>query len=326
MEKQQLFLEKLRYILPANISYVDSLSEILQLSPDSVYRRIRGETSLTFDEVVKLCGHFRLSFDSLVECEEAAVTFNYNQIYPEVESFKNYLRNILDDLMMIGKIGTGKITYIAEDIPFFHLFVYPELASFKMYYWMKSVLNVPEYQNQKFKFENTDKEILEIGQKMCDAYSTIPSVEIWTEYTPNSLRKQIEYYYEAGLFDDPAEADIICNQAADLLQMVSNLADKSSKLDNRGKQNYTLYYSEIEIGNNCILVEVNNIKKVYLTFNTFNKMSTTNEKFCNETSTWIDYITAKSNLISGVSEKQRLQFINKILGQLEVTRKLVALG
>lgn len=324
MEKQQQFLEKLKYILPANISFVDSLSDILQLSPDSVYRRIRGETSLTFDEVVKLCGHFRLSFDSLIECDSSAVTFNYNQIYPEVESFKNYLRNILEDLMLIGKIGTGKIIYVAEDIPLFHLFAYPELASFKMYYWMKSVLNVPEYQNQKFSFENTDREILEIGEKMREAYLNIPSVEIWTEYTVNSLRKQIEYYYEAGFFDDSMQADIICNQAAGLLQLVSNLADKSSKLENRAVQNFTLYYSEIEIGNNCILVEVNNMRKVYLTYNTFNKMSTTNEKFCNETSTWINYLTAKSNLISGVSEKQRLQFINKILDQLEVTRKLVA--
>jgi hypothetical protein len=323
LEKQKNFLGKIKYLLPSTISYADALAEILQLSPDSVYRRIRGETSLTFDELVKLCHHYKLSFDSLIECDAAAVTFNYNQITPEIESFKDYLRSILEDLVMLNKAGNGNVIYIADDIPIFHLFVYPELASFKMYYWMKSVLNVPEYQNEKYSFDTCDSEILEIGEKIREAYAYVPSIEIWTEYTVNSLRKQIEYYYEAGFFEDNRDALKICDQAAELIRHVSNLADKSTKLPDSRLKNFTLYYSEIEIGNNCILVSVNHIKKVYLTYNTFNKMSTGNEKFCNETKSWINYLIAKSNLISGVSEKQRFQFVNKILEQLESTREKI---
>ena len=324
LEKQKNFLEKIKYLLPSNISYIDALEEILELSPDSIYRRIRGETSMTFDELLKLCRHFKLSFDSLIESDSSAVTFNYTQITPDVESFKDYLRSILEDLIQLNRAGNGNIIYIADDIPIFHLFKYPELASFKMYYWMKSVLNIPEYQNQKYSYENCDSEILGIGEKINEAYAFIPSIEIWTEFTVNSLRKQIEYYSEAGFFERSSDAMVICDQAAELIRHISKLADKSTKLPNDKSKNFTLYYSEIEIGNNCILVSVNNIKKVYLTYNTFNKMATGNEKFCDETNSWINYLIAKSNLISGVSEKQRLQFVNKVLRQLESTRKKVA--
>ena len=322
-EKQKSFLEKIKYLLPSNISYVDALADMLQLSTDSVYRRIRGETSMTFDELVKVCQHYGLSFDSLIDCDSAAVTFNHNQVTPEVSSFKDYLRSILNDLILLSKVDDANIINIADDIPIFHLFVFPELASFKMYYWMKSVLNIPEYQNQKYSFKNCDGEILEIGEKMHDVYAYIPSIEIWTEFTVNSLRKQIEYYSEAGFFEDSSDAMLICDQAAELIRYVSNLADRSTKLTDNKSKNFTMYYSEIEIGNNCILVSFNNMNKVYLTYNTFNKMSTTNEQFCSETRSWINYLIAKSNLISGVSEKQRLQFVNKILEQFETTRKKI---
>src|SRR4030042_944175 len=224
LEKQKKFLEKIKYLLPSNISYADSLAEILQLSTDSIYRRIRGETSLTFDELAKLCQHYKLSFDSLTEYDSASVTFGHNQVIPEVGSFKDYLRSILEDLILLNKAGNGNIIYIADDIPIFHLFVFPELASFKMYYWMKSVLNVPEYQNQKYSFKNCDSEILEIGETIRDIYAYIPSIEIWTEFTVNSLRKQIEYYSEAGLFENRGDAMVICDQAAELIRYVRELA------------------------------------------------------------------------------------------------------
>lgn len=325
LEKQKAFLEKIKYLLPSSISYVDALAEILQISTDSVYRRIRGRTALSFEEAAKLCRHYGLSFDSLIECDSGAVTFNHNRVNPEIESFKDYLRSILNDLILLNKAGNANIIYIADDIPIFHLFAFPELASFKMYYWMKSVLNVPEYQNRKYSFENCDGEILEIGKKMLDVYSSVPSIEIWTEFTVNSLRKQIEYYSEAGLFENSSDAILICDQASELIRHISNLADRSTKLEDARSKNFTLYYSEIEIGNNCILVSFNNMKRVYLTYNTFNKMSTGNEKFCNETSSWISSLIAKSNLISGVSEKQRLQFVRKILEEFEDTRKKITI-
>ena len=327
LEKQKSFLEKIRYLLPPSMSYVDALAEVLQLSTDSIYRRIRGETSMTIDELAKVCRHYRLSFDSLIDCDSAAVTFNHSQVAPGITSFKNdYLRSILEELILLSKADNTNIIYIADDIPIFHLFAFPELASFKMYYWMKSVLNVPEYQNQKYSFENCDGEIVEIGKKMMDVYATVPSIEIWTEFTVNSLRKQIEYYSEAGFFENSSDAALICDQAAELILYVNSLADRSTKLPGHGSRNFTMYYSEIEIGNNCILVNVNNMSRVYLTYNTFNKISTANQKFCDETKTWINYLISKSNLISGVSEKQRLQFVNKMLEQFKDTRKKIEAG
>ena len=58
-------------------------------------------------------------------------------------------------------------------------------------------------------------------------------------------------------------------------------------------------------------------------FNDIISMFTINDKFCNGTNEWINYLIGKSSLISGVSEKQRLQFVNKILHQIGLTRKII---
>jgi hypothetical protein len=48
---QSAFFDRIRKTIPANVSLVDELAEILDVSRDSAYRRMRGETVLSLDEV-----------------------------------------------------------------------------------------------------------------------------------------------------------------------------------------------------------------------------------------------------------------------------------
>src|SRR5207253_950661 len=48
---QQVFFTKLKNVIPANISMVDEIADILDIGYDSVYRRIRGEKPITLGEL-----------------------------------------------------------------------------------------------------------------------------------------------------------------------------------------------------------------------------------------------------------------------------------
>ena len=52
--------------LPDHVSLVDEIAELLEISNDSSYRRIRGEKQLSLQEVQKLAGTFQLSLDDLI--------------------------------------------------------------------------------------------------------------------------------------------------------------------------------------------------------------------------------------------------------------------
>ena len=53
----------LKTSLPAHLSLVDVVAEVLDLSNDSAYRRIRGEKPVTIDELAKLAHRFEFSID-----------------------------------------------------------------------------------------------------------------------------------------------------------------------------------------------------------------------------------------------------------------------
>ena len=309
---QTRFLNKVRNLIPPTHSMVDILSDLLEISSDSTYRRLRGETSLTIDEIEKICKHFRISFEVDEGIDSGTVTFKYG-LLKNIDDFRMYLTSIRDDLRKIKSVESKKIFYAAVDIPVFYNFHYWELGLFKVYYWMKSVIHDHAFENVKFQFHHDFDELLQVGKEIYELYAKIPSIEIWNDGTISSLIKQIEYVWDSGFFERKEDALIICEQFQDLLNLIQKQAEHKTKhfvnqepILNEGE--YSLYTSETEIGNNCILVTLGESKTVYLTHNTFNKIITINPKFCKETEDWLENMAKKSVLISGVSEKQRYQF------------------
>ena len=319
---QLSFLKKLETIIPANTSFAGEIADILDISADSAYRRLRGETALSIDEVVKLCNHFKISFDSFNNPETGLVSFKYNLIESDEKSFKIYLESIFRELKIINSSPEKQIIYACEDIPIFHNFNYPELASFKIFYWMRSIMNVPELQKEYVDISIVSDELRNLGKQVFNLYASIPSIEIWTETTINSTLKQIEFYYDSGVFKNKEDALKICDVLRTLLDDIKKQAENGHKLNDQKKipgpeNSYTVYFSEIEITNNCVLVNMGDIKAVFLGHFTFNTMSTTNVTYCYETEKWLNAIIKKSTLISGISEKHRYQFFKKTLQNLD---------
>jgi hypothetical protein len=318
---QQQFIQQIRDVLPGNISLVDELAELLNVSNDSAYRRIRCETSLSLDEATLMCQHYKIPLDAMSESANS-VTFNYTPLGSSEFSFQNYLNGILADLKKMASFENKQIIFAAEDIPIFHHFTFNELTAFKLFYWNKSILNVPSYEGKKFSPSSVSPEIIETAKEIQNYYALVPSIEIWTEDTINSTLKQVEFYWEAGLFENVLDASLICEQFLAMLEKIQKQAELSRKYaredrKSENENNFVLYNSEVMIGNNCILRTMGNSRASYLSHHTFNSMITSNASFCDETEEWLKNLIKKSTLISGVSEKQRHQFFKKMAGRIE---------
>ncbi|MCG8697564.1 MAG: hypothetical protein MI922_05880, partial [Bacteroidales bacterium] len=87
--------------------------------------------------------------------------------------------------------------------------------------------------------------------------------------------------------------------------------------------NYMLYQSEIEIGNNAIVVDKGEAKGIYISCHTLNYMLTTQPRYCQETQEWFDNLIRKSQLISGVSEKQRYKFFKIALDKIDKLMEMI---
>ena len=327
---QKHFIQQIKDSLPSEASLVSTLSELLYISTDSAYRRIRGETSLTFDEIKTLAARFGLSVDALIGTKNQAVTFNYSTLNIVEFSFEKYLKSILDQLKEFNRFQQKKILYAAKDIPIFQLFYIPEIAAFKIFFWAKSIIGIPGFEKKKFALKDIDEAFNQVGQQILSEYLRIPTQEIWNMETINSSLKQIQFYYESGLFEDPKDALKLTDHLQDLLEHIKVQAEAGVKFLHKlqpthNNENYQLYFNEIVIADNTIIVEVNDRKVAYITHNVMNYLNTTNPVFCEDTYGIVESLRKKSTLISGVAEKQRNQFFNAVQEKVnQIRNKLTA--
>jgi hypothetical protein len=329
-DAQGLLISKIKSTLPANISLADELADLLQVSSDSAYRRIRGETALTIDEITRICSHFKISFDALVSQDEGFVSFTYHEVNNYAD-FIRYLNGIKDDMIRISRAPEKHIIYAAVDMPVFHYFAFPEYFYFKMFYWLRSVATDPEYQAKKYCISDLSAEMISLCRELADLYASVPSIEIWPDSILNSIIKQITYYWQSGVFCSKEDAFSLITAIRKTLERAHHESETNMKLMSDGgthnfERNYQLYQSDIEIGNNFILVSVGHAKILYNSFHTFNKMFTTNPPFCELTERWMNNLIKQSNLISGVAEKYRFQFFQKEYAKLDALHSLIEKG
>jgi hypothetical protein len=96
-----------------------------------------------------------------------------------------------------------------------------------------------------------------------------------------------------------------------MAQAINTYAENENKNDKKPSIAFNLYNSDLVIGTNCIYVTVAETSYSYISFNTMNSLTTSNNQFCEEIEHWTKNLIKKSTLISGIAEKQRFQFFSK---------------
>ena len=311
--KQVQFVEKLKLATPTNQKLVDVLSDLLEVSNDSAYRRLRCETAISMDEYVKICEHFRIPLDISGPETTSQAVFHFTLLSEEENNTEEYLKNVLGSLQAIHQ-SKGKIFYATEDIPLFYYFMFPELTEFKLFFWKKSILDDARFQEKNFMPGLVKKELVETCRKIFEIYCQINCIEVYPEDTFTSTLRQIEYYWESDMLESQFGVQL-CDQLLETVQFLKSCAGKNSKSADQ-QPNLEMYLSDLMINTNTILVDMHTTQMVFKSVNTFNSISTSHRKFYEETKRWMDGLIRKSTMISGVSERHRNKLFKRATDQI----------
>jgi hypothetical protein len=276
---------------------------------------------LSLDEAKALCNQFGVSLDVLLGTVSEIVPFRHLIVNNTPQTFERWLRSMLENLETIASFPAEKeIVFTAKDIPVFHYFNYPELCAFKMFFWMKSVLNYSDLQAEKFSSKLVSGEYFTLGRKIWSTYNKIPSIELWADETTNVTLKQLEFYQESGFFKSSADISLILDQYSQLTNDIRQQAANGFKQEN---VSYKLYKNEILIADNTVVFRMGNKKAVYISHNITELLLTTHEAFCTQTEGFINNLQNRSILISTTGEKERNKFFNSMNEKIEAVRKRV---
>lgn len=209
------------------------MAELLNISNDSAYWRLRRETSLTFDEISILCNHYNISFNAFNITEQTSVvSFKGQKMVGSDRKFKSYFEDLCGSIARVSNSSEKDkpVLYAGQGLPMFYYFKHPILALFKIFHWHTTGRNLT---TSKILFDqyDRDEELLAIGKRIFDQNLKIPCTEIWSDSIVLGTIHQIQFYWDAGMFSSTSLALAVCEEFRLLLEYVQHVCTTGRKSD-----------------------------------------------------------------------------------------------
>ena len=326
-EIQQRLFSILKENLPQHLSLVDELGELLDLSADSVYRRIRGEKPINLIELQKICNHYHLSLDQLLQLKSEAVLFNapgMNEMHGE---FVDYMKAMLAQFRYFNSFKKREIFYLCKDAPIWYFYLFPELAAFKTFFWSKTINNQPALVNKTFSFEEFPyQDCFSIGQQVLEEHNKIDSVELWNLESIHSTINQIAYYRDAGNFRSRDDLDAVIRSFHQWLDHIQLQAEKGFKFmpgaaELGQKAPIQFYVNELILGNNTMVIRLDGLSLSMITYSVFHYLFTRDTRFSEKAMSSFNTLLGRATLISRTGEKDRNRFFNTLREKVNMLGK-----
>jgi hypothetical protein len=315
---QQYLFSVVKGSLPPHVSLADELIDMLGISADSAYRRIRGEKPLTLFEMKLICEKFGLSLDKVLQLNSDSIVFQAPAINRPNIVFTEYLNGMLQQLRYFNSFRDKKMFYLCKDLPFWQFYLFPALAAFKTFFWSKTLLNQPEFNHKSFSLrDDSFDDCFSIGQQINNEYTQIPCVELWNRESINSTFSQIEFYRDSGIFKTRDDLFAVIDSFELTLDHLEQQAEKGVKFmpgatEVTHRSPIQLYVNEVVIGNNTIMAELTETRISFVPYNVFSYLITKDTRFNESTFDAFNTLVSRSTLISGTGEKERTRFFRAL--------------
>jgi hypothetical protein len=320
-QAQEFLFQRIREMLPPSASLTDVVSEILHVSSDSAYRRIRNETPLVLQEAKQLCDHFQLSLDQVLSIKRNSILFEDTRVSNQEYPYERYLSDLLKLAQYVNSFARKEIVFLTKDVPLFQLYFQPMIA-FRHYFQMKSILQHPDYATRAIDLDGISPAIVSMSRDLVKFYTQIPSTEIWNTECINGHISQIEFYKEGGLFSSAADIRTVYQATKETILHLKDQAEHGCKFmpgenPSTKRNNLNFFYNRLILGETTILVKTGDVKTLFLNYDVLNYMTTHDEKFCNQVDEALENLVKRSTMISQSSEKQRNIFFGILLAKIE---------
>ncbi|MBC7650416.1 MAG: hypothetical protein H7101_01560 [Deinococcales bacterium] len=326
---QQQFFQQIKGQLAPHLSLVEEVAELLKISNDSAYRRIRGDKPISFEETKLLSSHFKVSVDQVLHLQTDSFIFSGRITNNTDFKFEEWQKSVLLHLQTIATYKPNHYYYLAKEIPFLYYYMLPEIAAFKSYFFLKSILFYEDWKTAKFSVhDDYYKQFHELWRTISNTYAAIPGTEIWSIENITSTIHQIEFYRITGAIKSDEDAICLLDKLEELINHLEIQAEYGVKLKYQQQPTatlpaYNLFVNELIMGDNMQFMELGNKRVTYINHSVINFIMTHDESFNNYTKKTFDIIAQKSTPISSVNEKERLLFFNKLRAKVQAAKHLI---
>jgi hypothetical protein len=288
------------------------VADILCISQDAAYRRIRSPQTFKADELMKLAKVFNIDLNTLIHMgnnwfqgEYKSIDSSYS-IHDYYGELKSYLGKAIE------RPGSF-ISYGAKEIPLFYYFWFPALAAFKSFVWNRDFLG--DYKLRSVPFQASLMENERQFESLSSQYMNIASEEIWSYETLYSTLYQIKHYKECGLFANENECRAVLDEYDFLVDHIHDQAERGKKLNpylpHAVGADFQLYFSPLTSNDNTFIIKTTRDNIAFVGSKMSGVLISDCEHWVNSTQNWLETCKNNGTLLSITGSGPRDKFLRQ---------------
>jgi len=312
---RSIIANKILSSIPPRAKSIEYLMETLEISRESVYRRIRGDISFSLDEITKLASELGFSLDELIIKDmNSRIFFDLHVKSTQKPSdvfttiYKKYFHNIFDNTYTKDIESIMILNHISPEF----IIPYNNLLKFSYYRWM--------HQNQesslKYFFSDVilPDQLIILQRKASEYLKMIKNNNFIIDSNVFlNLIMEIQYYYKRKLITDN-ELFQIKNDLLGLVNMVESITQTGNYCSDA---KYNFYLSSFNIESSSRYIKYDGHVKSIFFLNSIEPIIILNEDVCVMHKKWIDSMRKYSTLITQSNEILQVRYFNKQRSYIE---------
>lgn len=325
------FFEQLKLKIGAEENLVDIVSEVLNLSQNAAYKRIKGMTSLHMDDLVILTNHFGVSLDQLILNRKANVLFQFRNLEGIPTSYSNYLEPMVGLSKAANRIPSEliKMYYATNELPIYYYFPFRAINYFKYYNWAWSNWELELIKDKKLSLNkplNPQDQFSTITDFLSEAYYKVDSIDFLSRTALYNTTQQIKYFQSIDQYENNDAPFEVCEALRQVLKHTMHMAEHGKKFKpgetpSDDQPNYFLFHNEIVQSNNVSVLTTPFGNHTFVTLDNPNILYTQNPLMNDYVLKWIEKLKKGSVSLSKSSEKSRIQFFKSLFNEIEKTEE-----
>jgi hypothetical protein len=320
---QSWFFKQLEQRFDKRGKMVNSICKTLNIGRDATYRRLRGDTALTADEMLVLARKFNIQLNDSETCPDKRQQIDYPNGFNQVTSELDYYQRLEEQCMALLKLSELEIDYASPELPFYYEFFTPTILAFKTYIYGLTSWNFGKWKNVDFRPELIDPKVFEITDRLMPLLFKIPGRELWSVGILDITLRQIEHAVEVGRLNDPEIIEKMFDEVELMIKHIDLMATSKKKFPPGRKAqcsdpDFSVYHNELTNTNNVVIFKSLQQSCVFSTFINPNYIITKDDHIQHQMETWFNNMVSSSNVLDSTAG----QYCRRYFARLRRTAKM----
>lgn len=312
-ELRKIVTAKILAEIPKHLNPVDFLYDVLDISKESIYRRIKGEISFTLEDLIKISSRLFISLDEIVysslnnEPGQEPILFESrsDKLFKPQQTFVDFLSVYIHNLDRTSKAKNSEVLVAANRLMILTAVNFDHLFKFYYYRW------IHQTQLKPLDFSLSDvvlsEEILDLQKKLKTYKRSGTHIYILDDCFLKNTIREIQYYYNRQLISDD-EMLLLQKDLYNFIDVMDYLTKQGDQID--GYTNY-IYISTTQIDSSGLYSKYDDKEAINLWISYGINIRSTNTRMCKIYHSWFNSLKKYSTLISGSNEISQIKFINQ---------------